>query len=223
MTIDSHKYPLPKRLRHHTSPSIYLPANELFRIPDYYPPLIEKIDWKDYFSNGFPPNSIDVGCGKAKLLLDFAELHPKKNVLGIEIRKPLVAWANNVIKSENIANAMVIWYSIANGFPFIENNSISDVFYLFPDPWPKTKHAKRRVLNISFLNEIERILKDDGKLYIATDLEEIHQYHFEILTDFKKFKFDLANEKKWHLPITNKETFCLEKSIEVYKIIASKK
>jgi len=223
MKIDSQKHPLPKRLRHHTSPSVYFPAKELFKIPDYYPPLIEKIDWELTFSNGLPPDSIDVGCGKAKLLLDFAELHQGKNVLGIEVRKPLVSWANDVIVSERIPNASVIWYSIANGFPFIENHSVCDVFYLFPDPWPKTKHLKRRVLNINFLYEIHRILKDDGIFYIATDLYEIHQYHLEILTEFEKFEFVLANENDWQLPITNKETFCIEKNIEIYKIIVRKK
>lgn len=223
MKIDSHKYPLPKRLRHHTSANVYAAADSLFRIPDYYPPLLQSLDWSECFENGNEPCAIDVGCGKAKFLFDYAEQNRERNYLGIEVRKPLVDWASNVIKSEKIPNASVLWYSVANGFPFIEDDSISEVFYLFPDPWPKAKHLKRRVMNIHFLNELFRILKNDGKIYIATDLEEIHQYHIEVLMEFEKLHFHLASQDEWRLPITNKETFCLEKKIETYKIIAGKK
>lgn len=135
--IDFSKYPLPNRMRHHTSPNFYLPASELQIIPKGYPPLIDKIDWSNHFANSQPPDLLDIGCGRGKFLLDMSFRLPQKNILGIEVRPLPVEWLQNVIKGENLPNVSVLRYSVVNGLPFIEDNSIEEVFYLFPDPWPK--------------------------------------------------------------------------------------
>lgn len=106
-------------------------------IPKGYPPLIDKIDWSNHFANSQPPDLLDIGCGRGKFLLDMSFRLPQKNILGIEVRPLPVEWLQNVIKGENLPNVSVLRYSVVNGLPFIEDNSIEEVFYLFPDPWPK--------------------------------------------------------------------------------------
>lgn len=224
MIIDFKKYPYPERLRHHTTPYNYIPLKELKGTPEFYPPLYNNIDWKDIFINGKQPNILDVGCGKAGLLLQFAEDNPEMNVLGIEVRDTLAYWAENLIKGENIKNAAVIWYSVVNGLDFIDENSISKIFYLFPDPWSKTKHKKRRAFNQNTLNEYHRLLKDDGQLFLASDLEEIHDYHKGVIDADGRFTYKIIDTvEEWGLPITNKETFCKKKHIPVFRLIANKK
>lgn len=223
MKIDSSKYPLPNRLRHHTSSNVYLPLSQLKSRPEYYPPLIDKIDWKSCFSNGLPPDQLDIGCGKGKLLLDLAESYPENNFLGIEVRKNVVDWLKSVIEGEKIANCSTIWYSVVNGLPFIENNSIEQIYYLFPDPWPKKKHLKRRAFNEFFLAECFRILKPGGKLFLATDVLEVHEYHSEQLELFSKFNVQvICNDIDWDLSPTNKETFCRKHDIEFFRLICIK-
>ncbi len=219
MKIDSKKYPLPSRFRHHSAANLYLPLSELKKVPDYYPTLIEQVDWNNYFANGKAPDALDIGCGKGKFLLDFAELNPNLNILGLELRKGPVEWLNQIIKGENLPNVAVLWYSVVNGLDFIEPETISKVFYLFPDPWFKKKHFKRRAFSEKFLKDINRILKKDGIFFIATDVSDINYYHLEILDSTDYFHYEIVNnDTDWQIPRTNKEIFCLGKNIEYYRI-----
>jgi len=221
--IDNNKYPLPKRMRHHTSPNLYFPLDDLKEKPDHYPPLYEKFEWDEIFINKKQPNVLDVGCGKGKLLLDFAELNPDINILGIEVRSQPVRWLDTVIKGEQIPNAAVIWYSVVNGLPFIESGSIDKIFYLFPDPWFKFKHKKRRAFNEKTIVEFYRVLKNEGILYLASDVPEVNEYHKSLVNDSKKFTFEIADDLSWGLPITNKETFCRTQNIEFIRMLCLKK
>ncbi|MCX8055749.1 MAG: tRNA (guanosine(46)-N7)-methyltransferase TrmB [Ignavibacteria bacterium] len=221
--INFSKYPLPNRMRHHTSPNFYLPASELQIIPKGYPPLIDKIDWANHFANSQPPLLIDIGCGRGRFLLDMSFRFPEKNILGIEVRPLPVEWLQQVIKGESLPNVSVIRYSVVNGLPFIEDNSIEEVYYLFPDPWPKKKHIKRRAFNLDFIREVHRILKNEGKLLLATDVPEVHSYHLEILNEFKLFNVQIVeNDEEWNYPVTNKEDFCRRVGIPFYRIICRK-
>ncbi len=223
MKIDGKKYPLPRRIRHHVSPALYLPISELKTIPANYPPVVEKLDWGKLFARKKAPDYLDVGCGKGAFLLSLAETRPEKNVLGIEVRKPLAEWINSVVQGEKIPNAAALWHSAANGFPFLENESVEKVFYLFPDPWFKKKHVKRRAFNLAFLEEVFRILKPNGELLLATDVEIVDEYHKEVLSEFGKLDFKaIDDESEWNYPKTNKESFCIRKGIPYYRIIARK-
>jgi tRNA (guanine-N7-)-methyltransferase len=223
MEIDYNKYPLPKRLRHHTAPNLYFKYSDFKVKPNYYPPLIEKIIWDDVFINAKPPDFLDIGCGKGNFLFQMSELFPNKNILGIELRKPPVEWINTVAKGEQIENCGAIWYSVVNGIDFIGTETIEKVFYLFPDPWPKRKHLKRRAFNDDFLKDTYRVLKPGGKLHLATDIEEVDLYHKELIEKFGKFKIHIVkNDDEWMYPTTNKEKFCRKENILFYRIICEK-
>ena len=223
MGIDFSKYPWPKRLRHHTSSNLYLPLCELKTKPKNYPPLYEQIDWGKLFLNGHEPDMLDIGCGKGAFLFKYALKYPDKNILGIELRKEPVNWISQIIEGEKIANCAVSWYSVANGLPFINEISIERIFYLFPDPWHKRKHHKRSVFNMDFLEEVYRVLTNDGIMYLATDVPEVDDYHKAVLSEFKKFEYKFIDEyEEWDLPVTNKEEFCIKKNIPYTRIICRK-
>ena len=221
MEINFDKYPLPKRVRHHTAPNLYFKYEDFKEEPLYYPPLIESLDWSEVFLNGKPPDILDVGCGRGIFLLNMSEQFPDKNVLGIELRKPYPEWINNFVKGENIQNAAAVWYSVVNGMKFIETDSVEKVFYLFPDPWPKKRHLKRRAFNMEFLEEVSRILKPGGNLYLATDVPEVHEYHCELVDEFEEcgWKSVEMDDEEWPFPPTNKENFCRKEGISFYRII----
>ena len=219
--IDPEKYPYPGRIRHHVSPNLYFPLDELKKKPKNYPPVYDELDWNECFENGNPPDALDIGCGKGLFLFEFAIWNPEINILGIEVRKQIVDWNSEVIEGEQLGNCANIWYSVANGLPFIENSSISKVFYLFPDPWVKRRQMKRRAFNESLLEEIHRIMKPYGSLYLASDIKEVHDYHRELLKGHHGFDFEEnISDEQWDMPVTNKEKFCKKKNIPYFRIIA---
>lgn len=223
MKINFDKYPLPNRVRHHVSPNYYMPWDELQKKPEKYPPLIETIDWKEHFTNENPPEFLDIGCSKGKFLMDLSEKFPEKNCLGMEIRHSLAEWLMNYINTEKFNNVSAIWYNIVNGLHFIEENSIEKIFYLFPDPWTKKKHARRRAFNPKTLEDFHRILKPGGMLYLATDVPEVNEYHIELVSSHSGFTFEAVDAEKWAMPITNKETFCIKEDIPYDRLICTKK
>ncbi len=224
MEIDFAKYPFPeKRPRHHISSAYYVPFNQLKIIPPYYPIPLKNIYWSEIFINAQKPQYLDVGCGKGKFLLEFALLHHNSNILGLEIKKLIVDWLKDVIKGEKIPNAGVLHYNVLNGLEFIETETIDSIFYLFPDPWPKAKHHKRRSINSFVISEFCRILKPQGKIYFATDIEEMHRYHLELLASNSIFKYEeVQMDEDWGLPKTNKQLSCEKRNLKYYRILAVK-
>lgn len=224
MAIDFTKYPYNTRVRHHVASYFYFPASELKLLPVNYPPLIESLEWAEIFLNGKKPSCLDIGCGKGSFLIEYAQMNPDENILGIELRDPLVDWINGVIKGEGIANCASVWYSVANGLNFIESSSIRKIFYLFPDPWPKRRQQKRRAFNQALLQEFARVMGEDAELYIATDVPEVDQHQKEELEKSGLFDYIIVQDDSgWNLPVTNKEAFCRRKEIPLHRIICRKK
>ncbi len=218
------KYPLPKRFRHHLSPNNYLPLKDIKEDPIGYPPLIDKINWEEVYANKKAPNKVDIGCGFGAFVIKKAIEDYNSNYLGIELRPVPVEYILNVIQSEKISNLHTVRYTVANGLGFIDSNSIEELYYFFPDPWYKKKHIKRRAFNLKFLEECYRILDSNGKFYIQTDVELVHQWHKEIISEFGLFNFEeLDINKPWHLPTTNQEEKVLKRGFDIFRIILTKK
>lgn len=223
MHINLSKYPYPRKIRHHVGSNLYFSIDELTVKPNYYPPIITAIDFKEVFLNGKEPNVLDIGCGKGKFLLEYSSLFPDDNILGFEVRKLLAEWLQKVVRGENIDNANALWYTCVNGFDFLKENSIDSAFYLFPDPWPKTRQQNRRLFTNKFLDDLYRIIKPTGHLYLATDCDYVNDHHIKILNSSNKFEYHSASPSEWDFPITNKEDFCIKKEIPVFKLICTPK
>ncbi|GBD06677.1 tRNA (guanine-N(7)-)-methyltransferase [bacterium HR21] len=223
MDIDRRKYPLPRR-RHHGSAYLYVPRSQLRVVPPGYPPVPERLSWSELFANGRPPCALDVGCGEGSFLLRFASQHPEQNILGLEVRRALAEWLAGVIRGEQVPNAAVLWYSVVNGLPFLEDASIARIFYLFPDPWPKKRHHKRRALTPFVLREFARVLRPDGLLYIATDFPALDEYHRQLLDQTGYFQYEeVHDDADWGLPLTDREEACRRNGIPYVRLRCSKR
>lgn len=220
--IDLKKYPYKQKIRHHVSAHNYIPYSDLKNAPDTYPPCYKALRWEKYFANGQSPDMMDIGCGKGTFLLNMAIANPDINCFGIELRSYLPEWINDVCKSEGINNCHALYYSVANGLEFIPENSVESIFYLFPDPWPKNKHQRRRAFTAKFLEEVYRSLKPGGKLWLATDCDYVDEYQNKVLSGFGKFNVTQIGADDWDFPRTNKEKFCYRKKIEVYRRVCEK-
>jgi len=217
------KYPYPRKIRHHASSNLYIPINQLKVVDEFYPPLIPKEIVAESFLNKKAPNVMDIGCGKSKFLFRYAFGKPQDNILGIEVRRLLAEWAQEVTTQEQIPNTWVFWYTAVNGLDFIQESSIDKVFYFFPDPWPKQRQQRRRLFSVEFLADIYKVLKPKGKLYLATDCDYVHDFHLQTLKKSGHYEYNTPIETEWNLPKTNKEEFCIEKNIPIFRLICSPK
>ncbi len=224
--IDFSKYTLPN-IRHHVSPNLYIPRAELTVDLSYYPPLYIELQWEQIFANGKPPQILDIGCGLGKFMLNYSYTEGVGNVLGLEVRKRVCEWVQDIIHAEQVGNAGILWYSVVNGLPFIASNSIEKIFYFFPDPWYKKRHVKRRAFTVDFLAECHRMLAPNGILFLQTDVPEVDAYQQEVLQEFGGFSYHPAGEEEWRnhyqLPKTNQEEICLRNGIPYTRLVCVKK
>lgn len=114
----------------------------------------------------------ELGSGHGHYLNAYAEAHPAKVCIGIDLIADRVARAN---RKRDRANLTQLHFLHSDARLFLEalpvGVTISDVFILFPDPWPKNRHHKHRILQPEFLSRLRPKLKPDAKLYFRTDHE----------------------------------------------------
>jgi tRNA (guanine-N(7)-)-methyltransferase len=212
--IDWARYPIP-RVRHHANPQVYMPASQQHMIAPWYPPTREEAVWGSWFSNGLSANVLDLGCGRGAFLLQHALTHPERNILGIEVRSVLADYINEVARGEGLGNAHAEWYTLANGLDWIEPESIDYAVYLFPDPWPKKRHHKRRAFTTEFLALVQRVLKPGARLWLATDRPDVDAYQREVIDASPLFEIQpLADDESWPFAFrTDQQMFCDAKGI----------
>ncbi|MBK6291083.1 MAG: hypothetical protein IPH85_01505 [Ignavibacteria bacterium] len=226
--IDWTKYPMP-RVRHHVNSQAYLPASQHHRLPAWYPPVIDSVEWGSWFANGRPADVLDIGCGRGAFLLRHALAYPDLNILGLEVRQTLTEWIKGVIQGEKIGNAHAEWYSMANGLDWIATGSVQYAVYLFPDPWPKNRHHKRRAFNEDFLKHLHRVLVPGGRIWLASDRQEVVDHQNEILSSSELFTVvhpqeHAHSEDEWPFPFTtDQQMFCDDKGIPYVRYYAERR
>ena len=116
------------------------------------------------------PVVLDIGFGMGVEIIDFSIKNPTKNILGIEMYKPAIGNLLKNIYQKNIKNIKIIEYDAYYVLNYmIPNESIDEIHIYFPDPWPKKKHVKRRLINEEFVEIITRKLKNSGEIKCVTD------------------------------------------------------
>jgi tRNA (guanine-N7-)-methyltransferase len=114
------------------------------------------------------PLQVDLGCGDGDLLCELARKFPQSNFLGVE--KLVGRVAKSCRKSAQLENVRVLNAENAHAVRYLLPEQSIEIFYLlFPDPWPKRRHHRRRIVTADFLNSIHRALISDGCFYIVTD------------------------------------------------------
>lgn len=119
------------------------------------------------------PLVVEIGFGMGKSFVQMAKQDPLRNYLGIEVHPPGVGAAMMLIEEEQLSNVRVIKY---DAFEVLTKclgpQSIDILQIFFPDPWPKARHHKRRLVNDDFLKLVTPLLKHGGQIRMATDWQE---------------------------------------------------
>ncbi len=150
----------------------------------------EKIDssragnWRKLFGNENPLH-VELGTGKGDFITQMAEQNPQINFVGLEMEAEVVLKAARKIDEKNLSNVKIIVFNVNNIEEIFAENEIDRLYINFCDPWPKKKHAKRRLTYITFLQKYKKILKPSGEIHFKTDNRA--------LFDFSLEQFALAN------------------------------
>lgn len=137
--------------------------------------LPRPIDWREMFGNDHPVE-MEIGCGKGTFITDQAKARPEVNFFGIEWANFYYRYAADRLRRHHCTNARMIRADAAFFVSELVPDASLDVLHIyFPDPWPKKRHHKRRLIQQPFIKQIERILKPGGLLKIVTD----HLDYFE--------------------------------------------
>lgn len=142
---------------------------------------------------------IEIGFGDGAALIESALKYPDKNFIGIEVYDSGLGQCLNAINQHKIKNIRLIYGDAAEVFEqFITKKSVEKINILFPDPWPKKRHHKRRLINKRFLALLSKSLINKGIVNVSTDWEDYAQQielTFKESNQFKEIKSELRNLK----------------------------
>ena len=174
---------------------------------------VEHLDLAEIFGRNASLH-VDLGCGEGTFLFQIATQKPDINFLGVE--RLLGRVHSTARKAQKIDNLRVLRmessYVVRYLLPL---GSVEQFYLLFPDPWPKRRHQRRRVFTDDFLNAIHDALEDDGKLLVATDQLD----YFEQIKQLAAGRTDFATRPAddVDLPRSKFEAKFQEQQVPIYR------
>lgn len=152
------------------------------------------------------PTILEIGFGMGDTLALMAQQSPATNFIGIEVHRPGVGSLLATLRDENIHNVRVFCHDAVEVLEqTIPDHSLDGIHIFFPDPWPKKRHHKRRLIQGTFVDLLASRLKSRGRLHIATDWENYVQWIEEVLAQNPAFS-RLPDDTPHQRPTTKFET-----------------
>ncbi len=152
-----------------------LEKNEYYFIKN---PKENKGQWKNVFNN---QNEIhlEVGCGKGNFIIGMAKAYPNVNFIALEKFESVLIRALEKMEAEEIPNLKIVHADATDLCEMFSDGEVSTMYLNFSDPWPKTRHAKRRLTYKTFLELYSKILVSDGVIIQKTDNRSLFEYSLE--------------------------------------------
>ncbi|HET7370271.1 MAG TPA: tRNA (guanosine(46)-N7)-methyltransferase TrmB [Gammaproteobacteria bacterium] len=134
------------------------------------------------------PLTLEIGSGNGEALAAAAATQPERDFIGVEVYRPGVGRLLSEIDARGLGNVRVVSHDAVEVLEsMLPVRCLDQVLIYFPDPWPKKRHHKRRLVRASFLPTLARALKPGGRLELATDWDEYAQEMLELLSAAPEF------------------------------------
>jgi tRNA (guanine-N7-)-methyltransferase len=181
---------------------------------------LARLDLEKIFGR-IAPLHVDLGCGDGSFLCELAQEYPDKNFLGIERLTSRVEKARRKAgpsrSGSEIDNVRVLQVESSYAVRYLlPKRSVETFYLLFPDPWPKRRHHRRRIVTPEFLDSIHRALEENGLLHIATDQLDYFQ-KITALTG-NDSRFTIKNAGHVDLPPTKFEKRFRAEGAPIYRL-----
>lgn len=198
------------------------PLSRFHQLPRPLPPL------EALFADPSLPLHLDIGSARGRFLLALAPLRPTRNHLGLEIRQPLVQAAEADRLAAGLTNLHFLYANASVSLPDwlaqLPPGRLALVSLQFPDPWFKTRHHKRRVLQPPLLRALAAALSPGAHLFLQSDVLELIQPMVELVEESGCFSRPAADPRPWRptnpLPVpTEREGHVLSQGLPVYRVL----
>jgi tRNA (guanine-N7-)-methyltransferase len=180
----------------------------------------KKLDFAGIFGNNNPV-IVEIGFGMGRATALIAGENPDKNYIGLEIHKPGIGRLLWEIEQRPLSNIRIIEHDAAEVFQnMIPSNSLEGVHIFFPDPWPKKRHHKRRLIQRPFTDCIASKLRSQGYIYMVSDWLDYANWALLVLTnteDMVNVYESFAPPQSWR-PLTSFEKKGLDKKHEIKEL-----
>ncbi len=160
--------------------------------------------WQEIFGREAPLH-VELGTGKGKFISEMAERHPEINFVGIEAQQDVLYYVAEKVREKKLTNVKLLVFDVNHLMEIFEAGEINRLYINFCDPWPKVRHAKRRLTHTEFLEKYKIVLADGGEIFFKTDNRIL-------------FDFSLEQFKENHL-ILDKVTFDLHSSNDIDNVM----
>ncbi len=134
--------------------------------------------WREVFGNDNPIH-IEVGMGKGRFLMELAQLNPNINYIGIEKYSSVLIRAIEKREEVELSNLYFVRMDAEDINDVFAEGEIDQIYLNFSDPWPKDRHAKRRLTSHQFLARYDKFLKKDGVVIFKTDNKDLFDFSLE--------------------------------------------
>ncbi|MDO4681121.1 MAG: tRNA (guanosine(46)-N7)-methyltransferase TrmB [Aerococcus sp.] len=159
--------------------------------PEWVIPTPE--DYRGRWSEAFPteqPLHVEVGTGKGQFITGMAKQHPNCNFVGIEMQSDVLVMALQQLLETPLPNLRLIRSNGEDIDQFFAPGEVDQLYLNFSDPWPKRRHAKRRLTHPDFLAHYQRVLSNKGSVIFKTDNRGLFEYS---LCSFSQFGMRLVD------------------------------
>ncbi len=137
-----------------------------------------KGNWQAQFSNNGPLH-VEIGMGKGRFVMDMARLHPEINYIGIERYDSVLVRALQKYDEDPLSNVLFISMNAEEICDVFEAGEVDRIYLNFSDPWPKDRHAKRRLTSMRYLERYDQILSKEGHIEFKTDNQDLFAWSLE--------------------------------------------
>ena len=155
--------------------------------------------WREYWGNDKEIH-IEVGMGKGKFMMGMAKAHPDVNYIGIEMYSSVLYRAVQKLELEPLDNLKYLLLDAKDIANVFDKGEVDRIYLNFSDPWPKDRHAKRRLPSRQFLARFDQILKDGGVIEFKTDNKDLFTFAEEEIEPagwkILEITYDLHNDEK---------------------------
>lgn len=169
----------------HFTPIVDPDTQKPLLTPDLAPDLAP-VDWAELFGRPTPNVEIEIGSGKGGFLLEYAMRHPERCILGSEWDATWAVYAGERLDKHHIKNAKMlrgdVYYWLRDR---VHENSVDAFHMYFPDPWPKKRQQKNRLMRREFLDQVARVLKPGKRPFFwGTDHKEYNEVAQELFASY---------------------------------------
>ena len=198
------------------------PLSRFYQRPLVLPPAAE------LFADPGRPLHLDIGCARGRFLLAMAQAEPERNYLGVEIRRTLVEAAEAARRALGLTHLRYLFcnanVSLEQWLATLAPGQLERVTIQFPDPWFKTKHHKRRVLQPALLLALAAALAPGRELFLQSDVLAVIEPMVALVEASGCFSRPAADARPWRganpLPVpTERETHVLQQGLPVYRVL----